>query len=263
MNIRNADNGSQRRRRNPFFFAYCAVLLAIVLIGFAPSLYLRFAFDQPPLLPYLYLHGAFITGWFVWLVAQAWLINCNKPVLHRQLGYVGAAYGLLVVIGGLMAGLGVVSHDLSQGITFDTTIEAADPDLGSGITYLAFISHEVWISIADLLTFATLLGGAVIFRSRFDIHKRLVLLAALVIVNPALGRLSRLAFFGGEGGPFVDIALLLLLAAILLNDWLSLKKIHKATFSALVVYALLHVAATSVANTDFGERFTRSLGHEQ
>ena len=250
-----------RSRHHLFVLAYAWVLLLIVLAGFAPSLYLRFAFDQPPLLPYLYLHGAFITGWFVWLLVQAALINSCKPLLHRQLGYAGAAYGVLVVIGGLMASLGQVSHDLSQGLTFDTTIEAADPDLGSGITYLAFISHEVWISIADLLSFAMLLGAAVWLRSRFDIHKRLMLLAALVIVNPALGRLARLKFFGGEGGPFVNCALLALLAALLLYDWLTLKKIHTATLAAIIVYALLHIAASWIGDSDLGLHFTHSLGH--
>ncbi len=246
--------------KQPFFLAYSLVLLCIVLAGFAPSFFLRFAFQQPPLLPYLYLHGAFLTGWFVWLVAQAWLIRVNKPSLHRRLGYVGAGYGVLVVLGGLLAVLREVSHDLSQGVTFDTLIEAADPSLGVDVTYLEFISHEVWVSLADLGTFAVLLGAAIVYRRHADIHKRLILLAALVIVSPALGRISRLELFGGEGGPLVTSVMLALLASLVIYDWLSLKKIHGATIASIIMAGLLHMAGSWIAVTELGQDLVRKLG---
>ena len=262
MSTQDAAANSRAIRQNPFFFAYSLLLLAIVLIGFAPSFFLRPVFNPPPLLPYLYLHGAFLTGWFVWLVMQTWLIKLDNPALHRKLGYVGTAYGLLVIGGGLLAVLGEVSHDLSQGVTFDTTINAADPDLGRGITYLAFISHEVWVSFGDLSLFAVLFGAAIWLRGNADFHKRLILLAALPIVNPALGRISRWEVMGSEGGPFVTLALLALVAALIINDLLTLKKIHTATLCAIVTALLLHYTAATIGSSDFGLNFTRSLGHE-
>ena len=262
MSTQDAAANNQANRKNPFFFAYSLVLLATVLIGFAPSFFLRPVFNPPPLLPYLYLHGAFLTGWFVWLVAQTWWIRSNNTVLHRRLGYVGAGYGLLVIGGGLLAVLNEVSHDLSLGITFDTTIDAEDPALGQGITYLAYISHEVWVSLGDLSLFTLLFGAAILLRGCTGIHKRLMLLAALPLVTPALGRISRWDVMGGEGGPFVNIALLILVAAIILHDLLSLKKIHAATLCAMVAALLLHFTAATIGSSDFGQHFVRSLGHE-
>lgn len=60
---------------------------------FCTDFFLRAAFNPRPIPPYLYLHGAILTGWFVWLIAQAWLMRSNNPGLHRKLGYFAASYG--------------------------------------------------------------------------------------------------------------------------------------------------------------------------
>ena len=247
------------KRESRFFFVYTTVLLAIVLIGFTPSLYLRVAFDAPPIPLYLHLHGAILTGWFVWLVAQAWLIQIGNPSLHRKLGYFAATYGLLVVMGGLMATFNAVSRDLSQGITLDMDVAEIDPALGSGITYLTFVSGVVWANIAGVCTFAVLLCSAVIFRSRSDVHKRLILVATVSILGPALARVSRLEILGGEQGPFVPLALLTLLAAIVIYDFITLKKLHKASLVAIAFAIALSRLGSVISGSEFGFEFARSL----
>ena len=117
----------QQRRDNSFFFWFAVLLLGIVIGGFTPSLFLRAAFDPPPIPVYLHLHGIILTGWFVWLVCQARLIRKGNTALHRKLGYFAAAYGALVVAGGLMATLNVVPRALSRGITFETDMADVNP----------------------------------------------------------------------------------------------------------------------------------------
>ena len=180
-----------------FFLFYTILLLSIVLLGFAPSLYLRVAFDNPPIPLYLHYHGAILTGWFVVLVAQASLARSGNVALHRKLGYFFAGYGAVVVAGGLMATLNVVSRDIGMGVTFDTDMADINPALGSGITFLQFISGVVWANIASVVTFAVLLCAAVIYRGRPDFHKRFVLVATVSILGPALARISRIEFLGG------------------------------------------------------------------
>ena len=121
---------SQDERENPFFLIYGLLPLTIVLIGFAPSLFLRAAFEIPPIPLYLHLHGAILTGWFVILVAQDWLIRTQNPALHRHLGPFAACYGLLVVGGGLMPTFKDFSRNLGSGITFDLDMAEIDPALG-------------------------------------------------------------------------------------------------------------------------------------
>jgi len=246
-------------REHQFFFAYTIFLLAIVFIGFTPSLFLRPAFDTPPIPFYLHLHGGILTGWFVWLVAQAWLIRTKNPALHRKLGYFAATYGLVVVFGSLMATLNVVSRDMGLGITLDVDMSDIDPALGSGITYLTFITAVIWNNITAVCTFAVLIIAAVYFRSSPDIHKRLLLVASVSIIGPALARISRLEILGGEQGPFIPLAALSLLLAILVYDFSAIKKLHKTSLAAIVYAISLKVAAGRIASSEFGQDFVRNL----
>lgn len=250
---------NQTIRENQFFFVYTLALFAIVLLGFTPSLFFRVAFDTPPIPLYLHLHGAILTGWFVLLIVQAWLIRGNNPKLHRKLGYFTAAYGFVVLIGGLVATFNVVSRDLGHGITLDMDMSEIDPALGSGISYLTFISGVVWANIVSVSTFAILLGSAIVVRANTTAHKRLILVATVSILGPALARISRLELLGGEQGPFIPLALLTLLAAIMIFDFVTLRKVHKASLIAIVFAITLSVVGTMISGSEFGQEFARNL----
>lgn len=250
---------NQVSRDNSFFFIYTLILLSIVFMGFAPSLFLRFAFNPPSIPFYLHLHGAILTGWFILLVTQAWLIRISNPILHRKLGYFAATYGLFVVMGGLMATFNAVSRDLGQGISFDVDMASIDPALGSGITYLTFISGVVWSNLVSVSTFALLLSAAIIFRAHPDAHKRLILVATVSILGPALARISRLEILGGEQGPFIQSASLSLLAAIIVYDLVTLRKVHRASLAAITFAVTLRIVGSTIAGSDFGLEFVRNL----
>ena len=247
------------RRRISFFFVYALVLLAIVLAGFAPSLYLRVAFENPPIPLYLHIHGAILTGWFVWLVAQTWFVQSGNTALHRKLGVFAAAYGLLVVAGALMATFNAVERDLSHGITFDTSMAEIAPEVGGDLTYLNFIRGVIWGNITGATTFAVLLIAAIRLRSRPDAHKRLLLVATVAILGPALARIARLEILGGEQGPFIPLALLTLLASIAIYDLLTLRKIHLATAVAVFFAIALRFFGSMVSESEFGTEFVRNL----
>jgi hypothetical protein len=64
-----------------------ALLLATVLVGFAPSFFLRAYFGTPPLPMYLQLHGVVLTAWFLLFFVQTSLIASHKPsspIGHRR-----------------------------------------------------------------------------------------------------------------------------------------------------------------------------------
>lgn len=244
---------------NRFFLIYSVLLIAIVFVGFAPSLFLRVAFETPPIPLYLHLHGVILTGWFLILVAQVWLIGKQNAALHRRLGPFAAAYGLFVVVGGLTATLNVVSRDLGRGITLDIDMAQIDPTLGSGISYLDFISGVIWANISSVTSFAILLCAAVIYRNRPGTHKRLILVATVSIMGPALARISRLELLGGEQGPFIPMALLSLLAVIAVYDLVTLGKIHRASLAAITLTIALGFLGGIIAGSELGLDFVRSL----
>jgi hypothetical protein len=115
--------------RTGFFFWMSALLLAILLIGFSPTLYLREFFPVEPIPNYLYAHGAILTTWFVWLVLQTSLVRNGNTATHRRMGVIGAVIGAAAVIAGPMATVGVVGRLREAGLDWDTDISAI-PEVG-------------------------------------------------------------------------------------------------------------------------------------
>lgn len=50
--------------RSRYFLGMSALFLAVVLVGFSRSLYLRTYFEFPEITLHLYLHGIALTAWF-------------------------------------------------------------------------------------------------------------------------------------------------------------------------------------------------------
>jgi len=216
-------------------------LLLLVLIGFAPSLYLRAYFPVPPIPGYLHLHGAVLTSWFVWLCLQASLIEIGKPAAHRRLGVVGAVLGVAVIGAALLATLNAVSRITALGVDLDA--DASMLHIGvTGVPVVAFAARVVWGNIASLVTFTVLLASAILLRRQPAAHKRLVLLASIAIIGPALARISRWPMFGGEQGPFVPIVLLVLVVAVVAHDLVTARRVHRATLIGIGLALLINGA---------------------
>jgi|TARA_B110000971_G_C19853443_1_gene428248 hypothetical protein len=250
---------NQTKKDSSFFFVYTAVLFFIVLAGFAPTFFLRAAFDTPPIPLYLQLHGLVLAAWFLLLLFQAWLIRQNHTTLHKKLGYLIAAYGVFVIAGGLMATSNTVARGFGGAVSFDTDMADIDPGMGEGISYLEFISGVVWANLAAMMTFAVMLSSAIFFRRQSDIHKRLILVATVAIVGPALARIARLEFLGGEQGLFLPSAIFILLAAIIIYDFLSLGKAHRASLAGAGFLITVFLTSIAIARTEFGIGFVRGL----
>ncbi len=225
------------RSRISFFFLAHALLLAIVLMGFSPSFYLRPAFHDASRLPaMLYAHGTVLTGWFLLTVVQAWLIRTQRWRFHRQLGYVAAGYAALVIVFGVLAVLRMIS-------------EIDSPDDGENIV--------VWGNFFTLVMFAAFVCLAVVFRKKAEVHKRLTLLASISIVGPALARFPRWPIFAGgiDAGRNYGIAGLLILFALLITyDVIVRKKPHPASLVGMVMIVLSLAGAVFLGVTGIGYR---------
>src|SRR5687767_3261211 len=103
------------RRRSKFYLTMSGVILALVLIGFARTLYLRPVFDVPSIPAHLFVHGAALTSWFVWLFVQTLMVGTGRIHVHRRLGLAGVVLGPVVVLGGLLATLGIGPRIVANG----------------------------------------------------------------------------------------------------------------------------------------------------
>jgi hypothetical protein len=108
--------------RSNFFMAMALLLLLLVFLGFAPTLYLRPFFGSvdratgSPQLPlHLLLHGLAMSSWYLLFAVQAGLVRYQRVSVHRQLGWAGAASACAVVVSGFVVLSSVVPRVVAGG----------------------------------------------------------------------------------------------------------------------------------------------------
>jgi len=245
--------------RSGFFFWVSVLLLAFLLIGFSPTLYLREFFPVEPIPGYLYAHGIILTSWFVWLVLQTSLVRNGSTATHRRMGVIGAVIGAAVVVVGPMATVGVVGR-LHSVLDWDADMSAIAEVGVQGVPMLNFAAQVVWGNFVSIAVFAGMLAAAVLLRRNPQAHKRLMLLGSIAIVGPALARISRWPILGGEAGPFIPVMMVSLVVAVVVHDLVTMRKVHRATLIGVGVIAIGTVAQQFIAGSELGQAFVRSLG---
>src|SRR5262249_16292144 len=140
-----------------------------VIAGFAQVYYLRVFFQRPPLTLLLHVHGLIMTAWCALFLLQAGLVATRRYDLHRRVGAYGLGLSILVVLG-------------AAAVTVNAAIRTArDPSIDD-IFFLGF-------NAAVLALYAGFLGAGIASRGRAEVHKRLMSLATLSLLPPAVGRI--------------------------------------------------------------------------
>jgi hypothetical protein len=236
-----------------------AAILGIVLIGFARTLYLRVLFDVPPIPAHLYVHGALLTAWFTLVAAQTLLIRGRRIASHRRLGKIGVLVGVAVIVASAIVTVRFVDRVMRAPTDLDKNLSAT-LGFGANAPLLGIASTALWGNLTSLVMFTVLLGFAVLMRNRSGVHKRLMVLASLSILPPAIARISRLPGLGGDVGPFVPIVMLLLLVGMAGFDLYTRRRVHSATLAGGGFIVLGIVASSVIARTDFGLWVVRLFG---
>lgn len=168
---------TDRPARSRFFLLASYALFAIMSIGFAPTFYLREAFDMPSFPPYVFAHGVLLTLWFGWFCLQTTLVASARVNWHRRLGVAGAVLAVPVALSGLLVAFGYGPRELSvHGIEMTDTTR---------------VSMVAWGNVGMLVAFAAFFCTAVAQRARAERHRHLMYLAAVSLIPPALARIAR------------------------------------------------------------------------
>ena len=196
-----------RGRRDRIFFASMAIAVALtVFAGFSRTYFLKGIFGTRALSPFFHLHGLVFTTWIILFVVQVSLVSAGRTDIHRRLGVAGAILAPLMVVIGLMAAI-------------DSARRSFTPP--GGPPPLVFFA----IPIGDLVVFSTLVAAGLWLRRRSDAHKRLMLLATISILTPAIARLPGVA----AAGPLAFLGLTdLFVVACLVYDRVGNGRIHRA-----------------------------------
>jgi len=221
--FRALDPVTSRARDARFAVQLALAMLAINLIGFGPTLYLRPLFDVPPIPLYLYIHGIVGTAWFGLLLTQAMLIRNRSFPQHRQLGWLSIAVAAAVLVFGVYTSTNLIPRNLALG-----DLSPEEIALFSGVTAA---------DLASFIYFPTLIGLAVWHRKRMDIHMRLIFMASLGITGPASARIA--SWFGPIPNPVLAILTIGIVIAMVVHDIRTRGRPHWATiFGVLMVLGL-------------------------
>src|SRR5580693_2127860 len=89
---------SRSGARRYFFVVMASMVTVIVFAGFAPSFYLRTAFQPASNLSVLlHIKGAVFSAWIILFLVQPILIARGSRALHRQLGWLAVAIAAAMV----------------------------------------------------------------------------------------------------------------------------------------------------------------------
>jgi hypothetical protein len=237
------------RGKSTYFLGMALVLLAFVLVGFGRTFFARPFFDVPPIPWYLFAHGFVLSSWFLLLVAQTGLIAAHRTDLHRSLGVLGGFVAVALVGVSLVAIRVFPAHVkadvLSAGVAFDETV----------------VRTIVWTDLASLLIFSTFVAIALYWRRRSDVHKRLMLLASIAILGPAVARILTLVSSGP--GPLAAViqigAFLGLPLTLVLHDLLSTRRVHRTTLVGVIASFVATFGAIAIAGTPAGVALVTAL----
>ena len=206
------------------FFGWSAVaIVAVTLIGFAPSYYLSSFTGAPALEPIVHLHGVVFTGWILLYAAQTGLVTFGRTDLHRIVGPVGAVLAVGVVALGFAVAF-VTAHVV--------------PKAGK-------INPPIIFPLTAITMFGLLFTAAFLYRRKLQHHKRLMLLATVALATTPLARIGRM--IGGPVPPpimgmlFTDV----FVAALVVFDLRTRGRLHPATLiggGAFLLSQLLRVA---------------------
>ena len=195
------------RTRDHRFFTGMAIAAALtVFIGFAPSYYLSSAFGGRPLTTLVHVHGAIATAWILLFLTQTSLIAARRTHLHRRLGVAGALLAVLLLVVGYL-----------------TAVEAARLGVTppGGPPPMAFLA----VPIGTLVVFAILVGAGLAQRRQSETHKRLMLLATISLLTPAI---ARLRYIWGPGPLIPILGTCLFVVTCLIYDRLAHGRVHPA-----------------------------------
>jgi len=235
-------------KKDRYFFILNSLLLLVVLVGFAPSFYLRPLSDQAALPIHLILHGLACTAWFLAIFFQALLVQKQNIKAHRNFG----KYASLIAPAVFINGLWVMHGRVQNFYTRNGSDLAGRPD------FREFESMLIAGDTIALISFLILVYLGYRFRHKIQHHKRYMLFASIMIVPQAFVRIGKYSFLqlgndpGESGSLYAVLGPVLMLISLLIYDRKTLGKVHSVTKLSWAWYIGLLATATLMMRTGWG-----------
>ena len=221
-----------------YYVAAAIGVIVVVLAGFSIDIPLISHLGSLSVL--VRLHGLIMLGWIALFFTQALLVARHRVDLHMRLGIFGAVLAVAVVVAGTATV--IIACRLGG--------DHLPPDVSA--------PQVLAIGLFELATFAVLTGSALALRKRrSDWHKRLMLLAMLVLLDAALARFINHYTWWTVDPSTVRNGFVLACIAV---DTFRHRRLHPAfVIGGALVIANDHVVVTWAAGTPVWLHFAAGL----
>lgn len=225
---RNPAHSAAQSATQYFYFYMALSCMAVAFLGFAPTYFLPVARGSFPSMPVIHFHGLLFFAWSLYFVFQTWLAASGRIARHRTLGMIGVSLATAMTIFGFFAAVNAMKRSAAVGLTSE------------GIAF-------VIVPLSGILFFAVVVTLAIANTRRPEIHKRLMLLAGISVLDAAVARwfLTFLAPPGPPGPPPVEVTIppafvaYLLLVAAIVFDWRTRGRPHPVyVYGGIVLVAV-------------------------
>jgi hypothetical protein len=241
--VSTTNDGGKFQQNHPydrnFYLAMLIAIWAAVLSGFIYSNVQKFAAGKLHYPTIVHVHAVVFVGWLVLFTIQVLAIRSRSVRWHRSFGRLVAAYAVLVV------GMGIATGIRTEQLKFGT------PDADTRFLSTMF---------GDMLNFAALIAAGYLWRAAPATHKRLMLMATIVLTDAGLGRgvvpmiegwwggaqYWQIANFGQGVWPYIRFQLLpafALQGMVGVYDLCTRHRLHPAYLSAIFGIALVDLFA--------------------
>jgi hypothetical protein len=199
---------------------------AVVVYGFSFTVDKNLIHPAIPRPPILYVHAAVFSGWLAFFLLQSALVRTHNVRVHRQIGWFGAAMGVLVLVLG-------VSTAIAMGRFNALRLHSTNAE------------SFLMVPLFDMVCFTSTFALAIYWRKKPEFHRRLMFIATCALTAAAFGRfperlLPNEFFYSG-------VDLLILLGVV--RDMIVNRSVHLIYFYALpafivgqtiVTYTVIH-----------------------
>lgn len=230
-----------------WFYVWTAGACSLIAFGgFAPTYWLQLAPGTFIGSPLLHLHAALFSAWTVLFFLQTMFAALGRLDRHRAWGLLGISLATGMVFVGTAAANEVLARRLSEGL--------GDP---------ARAFHLAAISI--IVLFGGLFFAAIANIRRPDTHKRLMLLATISVIPPAIARVFFALNVGIAPGLRPGLAPLRAVESVLASaliadalvlagmvyDWRTRGRPHPAYVIGGVIMVAVQIARVPISRTQW------------
>lgn len=232
------NTGSEFARDQRFFVRLSISLAAVIVFGFA-QFSARGMVDLPAVPGWVHLHAALMLGWLGLLIGQNLLVQRGEISLHRKIGWLGGVLALTICATGLYTGYMAVQLQRF-------------PPFFSNAYFLA-------LTFTELVVFAIMVVWAIALRRQTQWHRRLMIGATIIALEPAFGRLLPMPLLGDWGEWIILVFQLVFVAILARHDRSISGNIHPATLASGAIVTAVHVVISGLALFPPFQRFAESI----